>query len=230
MFDIFFISYGEELAETHWDLLKKRFPYAKRIKNISGIYKAHAEAAKWAFTKFFYVVDADAEVLDTFMFDHEPNEYEQDSVHVWHSKNPVNDLEYGYGGIKLLPKRKVLENGKGAVDLSTSFSNSFKVIETVSCITRFNTDPYSAWRSAFRECVKLSSKVIDRADDTETSHRLQTWCTVGRDRPFGEFVLAGANLGRLYGLEYANDKDKLSNINNFEWLKNEFEKHQTGRS
>ena len=29
--------------------------------------------------------------------------------HVWRSKNPVNELVYGYGGVKLLPTKLTLD-------------------------------------------------------------------------------------------------------------------------
>ena len=51
----------------------------------------------------FWVIDADAEVTEEFMFDYIPDVYDKEVVHVWGSKNPVNGLEYGYGGVKLFP-------------------------------------------------------------------------------------------------------------------------------
>ena len=73
-------------------------------------------------------------------------------------------------------------------------------MEKISCITGFNTSEFSTWRSAFRECAKLASKVIDRQKEDETNERLKTWTTVGHDRPFGEYALAvGAILGMEFG-------------------------------
>ena len=108
-------------------------------------------------------------------------------MHVWYSRNPVNDLIYGYGGIKLFP-RDMLLNYKGSpIDFTTSVSSKFKVIPEVSNVTRFNTDPFSAWRSGFRECTKLASKLIPNQDNKETEERLAIWCSKGADREFGEW-------------------------------------------
>ena len=102
-------------------------------------------------------------------------------------------------------------------------SKNFKVIPEVSNITCFNTDPFSAWRSAFRECTKLASKQIINQDNTETEERLDTWCTKGVDREFGDFVIMGANEGREFGTENTNRTEMLALINDFEWLEKKFQ-------
>jgi hypothetical protein len=97
---------------------------------------------------------------------------------------------------------------------------------TVSNVTEFNTDEFSTWRSAFRECAKLASKIIDRAYDDETEERLMAWCSQGKTRPFGNYAIAGARLGKKYGEENISNKENLLLINNFNWLKEEFIKWQ----
>ena len=126
-------------------------------------------------------------------------------MHVWRSINPINDLEYGYGGVKLLPTELTKKVDKTKVDVNTSISTNFKVMKQISCITKFNTGPFETWKSAFRECAKLSSKVIDRQKEDETNARLKTWTTVGHDRPFGEYALAGATAGMEFGLSRGTD-------------------------
>ena len=139
-----------------------------RVNGIKGIHKAHKVAASKCLTKMFWVVDADADILDSFNFDFVPEKRNENVVHVWRSRNPINNLEYGYGGVKLLPRRKRLEMDEGTVDMTTSISDRFRPMEQVSNISVFNTDAFNTFKSAFRECAKLSSKVIDRGDDKET--------------------------------------------------------------
>jgi radical SAM protein with 4Fe4S-binding SPASM domain len=228
MFEIFFISYHEPNANQNWKKLKDRFPFAQRIHGVKGIHQAHIAAAKRSLTKLFYVVDGDAEIVDTFsFFDYEVPESETDVVCVWHSQNPVNGLIYGYGGVKLLPKDKVLNMSLNSLDMTLSLSDRFKSIPIVSNITNFNTDPFNTWRSAFRECVKLASKPIDKNYDEETDSRLDTWCTQGADKPFGKFSLHGANLGKKYGLENIENLEALSKINDFDWLREQYGKDRT---
>lgn len=220
-FDIVFLSYDEPYADENFRRLKERFPRTRRVHGVKGILEAHVEAARNSSTDMFYVVDADAEIMPNFYFDYQPHSLDRLSVHVWHSKNPVNGLEYGYGGVKMFPKPMLIGFRGTPVDFTTSVSKSIKVIPEVSNITRFNTDPFSAWRSAFRECAKLASKIIHNQDNTETEKRLDIWCTVGADAEFGDFALMGAKEGREFGLMYA-DKPDLRLINDFAWLEKKF--------
>lgn len=222
-YDIVFISYNEETADTNYEKLKNRFPRAKRVHGIKGIHNAHIEAAKQTETDMFWVVDGDAVIVDDFNFDHEVSVYEKDIVHVWSSKNPVNDLVYGYGGVKLLPRKLTIEMDMSKPDMTTSISSKFKAVKAVSNITAFNTDAFSTWRSAFRECCKLSSKVIDRQKDEETLNRLAAWCTTGSDKPFGSYAILGAVAGKAYGEANAGNLDELKKINDFDWLLDQFQ-------
>ena len=221
-YDIIFISYNEPQADENFARLKARFPYAQRVQGIKGIHEAHIAAAKKAFTKMFWVVDADAQILDTFNFDHAVSEYDLENVHVWRSRNPINDLEYGYGGVKLLPKSLTQNMDTSKPDMTTSISSLFKAMPEISNVTAFNVDAFNTWKSAFRECVKLASKTIDRQDDTDTNYRLNVWCTRGLDRSFGREAIEGAVQGKQYGLENKDNNEALKLINDFDWLRERF--------
>jgi hypothetical protein len=213
VFDIVFISYNELSADENYARLKERFPLAKHVKGIQGIHQAHIEAAKRSFSPMFWVVDADAIILDSFNFDYSLTKEEYDIVHVWRSRNPVNGLEYGYGGVKLLPKKLTLAMDTTSTDMTMNISAKFKAMEEVSNITAFNTDAYSTWRSAFRECVKLS--VIN---NEESQHRLSAWCTLNDGVPYGFYAYSGALAGQAYGEKNASNKEALFKINDFTWL------------
>ncbi len=225
MYDVFFIVYNEPNYIRHWEILKKKCPAATMVFGIKGIHNAHREAAKRSFTQMFWVVDADAEIVEDFNFDYEVSKYDLDNVHIWHSRNPVNDLEYGFGGVKLLPKSLVMKSSMEAIDVATSISENIKVIEKVSNITRFNTDEFNSWKSAFRECVKLSSSIITN-EDLKTSERLEIWCTSGLDKPYGSYVLQGAQFGKIYGYQNRNNIELLKKINDFDWLRIQFEENK----
>ena len=222
MYDIVFISYKESNADRNWNLLKSRYPSAKRINGVKGIQQAHIKAAKKCFTKMFWVVDADAKLLDDFNFIYEVDEYNLETVHVWRSQNPVNDLVYGYGGVKLLPTRLTKKMDTSKPDMTTSISSNFKVINQVSNITAFNTDSFNSWKSGFRECAKLASRIIDRQNNTETIERLDTWCNKGTNRPFGLECIAGAKAGKKFGEKNKNNPKELAKINDFDWLLESF--------
>ena len=224
-YDIVFISNGETNADNNYELLKQRYPHAKRIDKVKGIHQAHIAAANQCNTEMFWVVDGDAEILETFEFDHQIARYDVDgrsTVYVWRSYNPVNGLVYGYGGVKLLPTELTRNIDVNSSDMTTSISKNFKAMHEMSNKTAFNTDPFSAWRSGFRECVKLASRSIDRQNEEETQFRLQAWCERGSDKPYGEYAIAGAIAGRAYGEVNKNDLQALAKINNFEWLQELF--------
>lgn len=226
MYDIVFISYREPNAEENWFLLKDRFfDRAKRIHGVKGIHAAHRAASQMVETDMFYVVDGDAVVSDDFNFNWTVEPNQQTNVHVFRAKNPINNLIYGYGAVKLFPTAAVraidLDNIK--TDMSSSLSNTgYKVVNVVSNVTAFNTDPFNTWRSAFRECAKLASKVIDNQKDEETESRLNTWCTVGIDKPNGIWAIKGAKAGKMFGKQYQTQPEKLLYINDMDWLKIKF--------
>lgn len=210
MYDIVFISYNEPNADANYERLKKRFPLAKRVDGVQGIHNAHIAAAKRCFTKMFWVVDGDAEVVDSFNFDYEPQDTEV--VHVWRSVNPINGLEYGYGGVKLLPRQLTLKMKTDTVDMTMNISTKFCAVPEVSNVTAFNTDPFNIWKSSFRECCKLA--VINNEEATQ---RLEVWCN---NNP-------GAVAGRDYGRENASNPEALRLINDFEWLKKRYQDSQS---
>jgi hypothetical protein len=214
MYDIIFISNSEPNSDDNWKILSSRFITAKRIQNIKGIHQAHIKAASAAFTKMFWAVDGDAEILDSFKFDYQISLYDQDTVHIFHSKNPVNDLEYGYGAVKLLPKILTTNIDLHSLDMTLAISSKIKVVEQISNFTKFNTDSFSAWRSAFREAVKLSYKT-----DEESKKRLNIWLKKGHDRPFGVDCIAGAVAGVEF---YKKFPDMIYLINDFDWLKEQY--------
>jgi hypothetical protein len=215
--DVIFISYHEPSAEENWQRVLEKAPWAKRVDGVKGIFNAHKAAAELSSTDMFYVVDGDAWLVDDWAFDYQPGIFDRDCAYVWYSRNPINDLEYGYGGVKLFSKYAMLTAKKMTkLDMTTSVMPKLKVMEKVSNETRFNVDEFSTWRSAFRECVKLYV--------TNQMSKLDIWLTIGKDKKFGDFSLKGA----VDAIEFAKNNIKnhksLLKINNYDWLKNYFNK------
>ena len=221
MFDIVFISYNEPNADENWHRLLSRFPFARRISGVEGIHEAHKAAASVPGTQHFWVVDGDSTVDDSFDFT-PPNDIWINAVYVYRARNPVNGLSYGYGGIKLLPRKETANMELGNIDMTTSISGNFFPIDQIASTTNFNTDPFNTWKSAFRECVKLSSKIIDKQVDKETEERLDVWCQLNENVPYGAYAYIGANQGREYGVTNSKDADALARINDFDCLQQQF--------
>ena len=55
-------------------------------------------------------------------------------------KNPINGLEYGYGGVKLFPRQMTIDMDTSKTDMTTSISSKFIAVEETANITAFNTD------------------------------------------------------------------------------------------
>lgn len=228
MYDIVFISYQEPNAEVNWKTLDDRFQgRTRRLHGVKGLHLAHKIAANMVTTDMFYVVDGDAVIFPNFHFNLEVPEHQRDHVHVFRAKNPVNDLVYGYGAVKLLPTKSVLSINESRLktDMTSSLPDTrYKIVQELSNITEFNTDPFNAWRSAFRECAKLASKVIDGQKDRETEDRLEVWCNKGATRPNGTWTIKGALAGREYGYDNRDNQTNLFKINDMAWMKQMFER------
>lgn len=232
MLDVIQISYFEETADENFEILQYYAPHAKRVQGVKGIFDAHKAAAEIAETSHFYVIDADAIIEEDFGFKFRPDanklEYghhpQTDCVYTWRTRNPVNDLVYGYGGAKLFPRKALLKAKRWNVDMTTTIGCPFVPKFQISNVTAFNTNPFDTWKSAFRECTKLSSSIIPNGDNIDNEYRLDIWCSRGKERPYGEYCLLGANQGREFGHHYRNDIKALKKINNFDWLKEQFEK------
>jgi len=219
--DVIFISYNEPNADDNWKKVLARAHWAQRIHGVNGIFNAHKAAAKLAKTDMFFVVDGDADLADDWNFDFQPSIFNRDCAYVWSSRNPVNDLIYQNGGVKLFPKRSLMKKRKwNTLDMFTGLMKEIKVNDVISCTTNFNTDEFSTWRSAFRECVKLYT--------TTQITKLTAWLESDVTKPFGKYAVDGAHAGYEYARKNKDNQKKLLKINDYKWLEQQFKKHCSG--
>lgn len=224
--DVLFISYNEPNAETNWQRVLEKAPWAKRVDGVEGIFNAHKAAAELSKTDMFYVVDGDAWLVDDWTFDFQPGIFDRLFTHIWRAQNPINGLVYGYGGVKLFSKQ-VVESAKSwaTLDMSTTITPNIKIIDTVSNITAFNSDEYSTWRSAFRECAKLCYNIQTDEFDAISRNRLDAWKNIGDEHKFGNYSKAGAAAAIKWSQECNYDIEQLKSINSRDWLKEQFNKN-----
>lgn len=233
-YDKFFISYHEPDADHNFSLLKKRCPDLVRIDNVKGIANAYLKAAELARTPYFYMIDADNIVYDDFHFDFDPTNWAGVNTFCWQAVNNVNGLTYGFGGMKLYSK-DLADPAKRAMPTKAYHflsENDFPVIKNLKFMpypvsyTVINSSPFSAWRSAFRECCKLIAfndyLDLDRKQIEINRTRLDIWLTRGQDELNGEWVLRGARAGMEYGLAHEHNSRELLKINDFSWLNAQF--------
>lgn len=231
MFDIIFISFEEENANENFELLLDIAPHAQRVHGIKGIAQAHIAAAKLVSTSHFFTIDADNIVDENFDWENIIDFQKNDQrIHVWRAKNNVNGLVYGYGGVKLWPTDHIKNIKEYATDFTTSVAtHGLKVQNTIASITVFNTSPYNAWKSGYRECTKLASEIIHNADE-RSMNRLLVWLSIGADSQYGDYTILGARMGALNGLRNKDDNKALVSINDFDFCKLVFDDISTAIS
>lgn len=205
--DIVFISFDEPNADENFLDLKRKFPKAKRVHGIVGFDNSHLKASQVAETDSFFIVDGDNKVTNDFSklkLDH----YDPAYVYSWSSKNIINGLVYGNGGVKLWNK-KHFENLKchdaGIVDWC--FQIPYYQMNDWYSYAFCNSSPFQAFRSGFREGVKFGldsqgKRVQNILNSIQvlpdgTQKRLMTWLTVGADVVNGLYSIYGARLGFL---------------------------------
>ena len=215
--DVIFISYKEPNADENWQRVLEKAPWAKRVHGVEGIFNAHKAAAKLAKTDMFFVVDGDAWLVDDWQFDFQPSIFDRDCAYVWCSQNPVNDLTYHNGGVKLFNKSILMKKKKWTtLDMFTGIMPKISAEDKISCITSFNVDEFSTWRSAFRECVKLYKN--------NQMGKLNEWLSSDPKKKFGSYAALGASHACDFANEFSNDHDVLLKINDYNWLKEYFNK------
>jgi len=125
----------------------------------------------------------------------------------------LNGLEYGAMNINLYNKQLVLDTKPG-IDFTLSALHT--VVPVCASISRFNTDPWITWRSAFREVLKLRQEV-EQGAGIEIQHRLKVWMTYAEGEN-AEYCLLGAQDADSYYTEVNGDADKLQLSFDWAWL------------
>jgi len=213
--DIVYISNGEPDAERwHKHLLDCVDPGRRvvhRVANVDGRAAAYKAAADLSKTPWFFAVFAKIEVNPEFDWDWQPDMLQEPKHYIFHSRNPVNGLEYGHMGVIAYNKRLVLDTDEHGLDFTLSKPHA--VVPVLSATAHYNTTPELTWRTAFREVIKLKDDVV-RTDSIESKHRLNTWLHKA-DGNCAEWSLIGARDAVEYYDAVEGDYDKL--LLSFEW-------------
>jgi len=209
-FDFVFLSYDEPNAESLYAELVNLIPWAKRVQGVKGFDAAHRACADVADTEFFVTVDGDNRIDEQF-FNVKLNisDGQDDHAWTWAGRNHVNGLVYGNGGLKLWSKAFVRNmhshenssNSASKVDFCWD-AKYHEVFGTYST-SMINGSPYQAFRSGYREGVKMSldnGNKVSPADFAKkiwifNLHKLLIWCSVGADVENGIWSIYGARQG-----------------------------------
>ena len=214
--DIIFISYDEPSAEKRYNELKQKYPRTKWLKDITGQTLAYHKAAVMSDTDYFFAVFPKLEIVDSFKFDFQPDRLKNACHYIFNCKNPVNGLEYGHGAVLLYNKKLVMETTTTGLDFTLSKPHDH--VPILSATNYFNQTPLLAWRTAFREVIKL----CQTKPTVESMYRLKKWCQLGKGEN-ADWVYKGANDAKEYYKKNSDDHDELMLSYDFEWLKKYYE-------
>jgi hypothetical protein len=177
-FDIVFIHNNEpQHEENYQSLLSAVEGRPNRVKVIAGMQgrnQAYKAAAKISDTEYFYAVFAKIKTNPAFGFNFVPDTLKSPRHYIFDCYNPVIDYTYGHQAIILYNKKMVLENPGTGLDFTLSQQHDH--IKLLSAETTFYCDPQVAYRTAFREVVKLlyAQKI---QPTVEGNHILLKWFT-----------------------------------------------------
>lgn len=211
--EIKFISNGEPDAD-HWFnhcVAHSRGSNIERIMNINGRAAAYKAAAERSRTDWFFAVFAKLEVDPNFDWTWQPDYWQEPKHYIFHARNPVNGLVYGHQAMIAYNKRLVLETIDSGLDFTLSVAH--EVVPILSGTAHYNQDPWTTWRTAFREVLKLRHFQFIRPT-VETEYRLNKWLTVANG-VYSEWSLQGAGDAIEYYESVAGDYSKL--MLSFEW-------------
>jgi hypothetical protein len=230
-FDMIFVSYDEDNADDNWADIKQKCPWAKRVHGVYGSDAAHKAAAETADTDRFITCDADTIIKPEFLNAKISKGIAENmnTVVSWSSQNAVNGLIYGNGSLKCWTKPFVMsmktheESDKPKNRVEFCFEKGYTQRNQVLSTTYPNGSPRQAWRSGFREGVKMTlDQGLKIPIETLKSDmywknliRLLVWCSVGIDSPYGAWCMYGARLGCY--MTNLTDWDYI-NVRDFEYL------------
>jgi len=212
LLDIIYISNGEPEAERWYEhLVSTCGRTVKRVKDINGRSQAYRAAAGLSSTPWFFTVFAKLEVLPEFDWTWQPDWLQEPKHYIFHSRNPINGLEYGHMGVIAYNKNLVLATDNPGLDFTLSKSHA--VVPVVSAIAHYNTTNELTWRTAFREVIKLKDDVV-KTGSIESDYRLDTWLSKA-DGFCAGWSIKGARDAVEYYDQVAGDYTEL--MRSFEW-------------
>ena len=229
--DIVYISNGEPDAERWFNNLIESVSYKslvhegriKRVKNVNGRIAAYQAAAQASETDWFFAVFAKIEVSQDFDWNWQPDYFQQRKHYIFNARNPVNGLEYGHMGVIAYNKRLTLDTNESGLDFT--LTKAHEVVPMLSGTAHYNVDPWTTWRTAFREVLKL--KQFDEVKPTvENAARLKAWLTKGAEVENGEWSIRGAEDAVNFYNEVKGDPEHLQLSFEWAWLRDRFETYQ----
>jgi len=217
--DVVFISNGEKIAEKNWEhlqqVMREKPNRLLRSDGVNGRVEAYQAAARLTHTPWAFYVFAKLEVNPDFDWSWQPDRMQQNKHYIFHARNPINGLEYGHMAMIAYHRNLTLHNKAQGLDFT--LDQEHEVVPVLSGIAKYADDPWTAWRSAFREAIKLK----DSEPTIDTEYRLTQWLTKGEGK-IGEWSKRGAEDGVAYYEKVNGNFDELRKTYEWKWLSEYF--------
>ena len=218
VFDTVFVSNGEPDEQKHWNIIKEKCPRAKWVQGVKGRTKAYQAMATASDTDWFYACFAKSEIIDEFDFTWQPDRLKAPCHYIFNGRQVINGLEYGHGGVIMYEKHLTLATN--TPDLDFTLSAKHDVVPMLSTIVYAGETEFMAWKTSFRECIKLHRDVVNK-NDVDAKYRLKIWRTVGKGKN-GEWSMQGGNDAVEFYDAVNGKHEDLSKSYEWEWLQEYF--------
>jgi hypothetical protein len=215
--DIVFIDNGEPNAKSNYEHMCEvvSLTWRNRIHRSSGVQgrvAAYHAAAELSTTPWFFAVFAKLIVEKRFDWLWQPDRMQEPKHYIFHARNPINELTYGHQAMIAYNRRLVLENVGTGLDFT--LDSAHEVVPVLSGVADYAYTPWMAWRTAFRECVKLRS-----SGDIESQYRLRKWLEeIPLATPGAEWSRRGAEDAVEYYDSVGGDIAELKKSYDWAWL------------
>ena len=114
-------------------------------------------------------------------------------------------------------KQLVLSNN-GTQGLDFTLDQLHEVVPIRSGIARYVNDPWIAWRSSFRECIKLKASL----PNIDSAYRLKKWLSRDNTDLISVWSAIGAEDAVKYYIKVGGDLSKLKLTYEWDWLESYF--------
>jgi len=212
--DIVFIDNGEPRAEVNFIHLNSEIHNllnrVHRSSGVNGRVAAYQAAAELSQTPWFFAVFAKLRVNPTFDWAWQPDRLQEPKHYIFHAFNPTNGLTYGHQAMIAYNRELVLSNT--GVGLDFTLDSAHEVVPVLSGTAEYADTPWMAWRTAFREVLKLKG-----SNDVESQYRLNRWCANGEGAN-AQWSSIGAHDALEYYDAVAGDFAELKKSYDWAWL------------
>ena len=189
--DVIFISNGEPNADDNWQRLQRLVGHGPnrivRVDGITGRVAAYRAALEASHTPWAFCVFAKLAVDFGFDWSWQPDRMQEPKHYIFHAMNPINSLVYGHMAVIAYNKQLVMENSAPGLDFT--LDQAHEVVPMLSGVAHYCDSAWMAWRTAFREVLKLKNSL----PDVEAEYRLSKWLEPYQgETPHGHWSVTGA--------------------------------------